>query len=575
VVSASLAPAVLAGDDPRTPRQLIHRITEARLLVRVLHQFRLACVPLLLASTLGAQHESHGARPRVGTVAFANTGAKAAQDPFLLGVAFLHSFEYDDAATAFRAAQKADPKLALAYWGEALTYSHIIWGTEDLRASRAALARLAPTPGERLAKAGNPRERAFGAAVEAITGEGSIADRTRAYADSMRSYALAAPNDVEAAAFASHAAMVGARFAPVSETVKRYEDATRFAELVVRVKPDHPGGVHYLIHATDSPRFAARGLAAARAYDKIAPDAEHALHMPSHIFLQLGLWDDVVASNERAWPASRAWVKRGGHSPAALSWHSLQWLQYGYLQQGRYRTARSVIDTTRTILRGYTAKSGEYPDVQHAIRVLSFQYASETGDWTGWPSDATTGVALARAAFATSVPRERSMNITGAYQSATGALHANGDTAAVVATARDLRSKLMSGTPVERLVLQLEAIAARARGNPDSAIALLQRAARIEAAMEDDAPVGPPFIIPTNELLGEMLLEARRSTDAVAAYERALAQAPNRSRALLGLARAKKAAGDAAGARDVYAKLVANWHRGDPEIPALNEARNR
>jgi hypothetical protein len=263
---------------------------------------------------IAAQHEGRTTRGRplkLGSVRFPNTGSAAAQEPFLRAMALLHSYEYIDARAAFQEAERADPKFALAYWGEAFTHSQFDWGTEDLPQAEAALARLAPGRDQRLALAGSARERAFGAAIESFLAGGAPLDRARAFADAMRAYAAQAPDDIEAAAFAARGALYVLRYAPPAERVQRAEDAIALAERVVAANPNHPGGIHYLIHATDSPRFAAKGLAAARAYDKLAPDADHALHMPSHIFLQLGMWDDVTASNERSWAASRTWVARG------------------------------------------------------------------------------------------------------------------------------------------------------------------------------------------------------------------------------------------------------------------------
>jgi tetratricopeptide (TPR) repeat protein len=523
----------------------------------------------VLSEPARSQDHSHGP-PKLGTVRFANSGAPGAQPAFQLGIALLHSFEYEDAINAFRDAQKADAKLALAYWGEALSYEHILWGQEDLTAARAALARLGPTPNDRLRRAGNARERSFGAAVEALLGSGSLEDRTRAYADSMRAYAMAAPNDIEATAFAAHAAMIAGYSTGGEDAARRFADATNFATKVFQASPDHPGGAHYLIHASDSPRFAKAGLDAARAYDKIAPDAEHALHMPSHIYLQLGLWDDVVASNERAWPASRAWVARNHASPAEVSWHTLEWLQYGYLQQGRYRSARALIDSARAILKGQRP-SDDNPDAQFALAHLEFQYAVETGDWSNVPNDGVPPATRARAALGAPSPRARGMGLAAAHHGAVASILARRDTASAVATIGVLRAATgaQALTPVQlaRIVIPIEALVARARGDTAGAIALLRQATSQEGDVSRaTTAVGPPARLLGRELLGQLLLESGRYAEAVKAYEEALAQTPNRSPALLGLARAKAKAGDAAGSRAAYESLRVNWHRADPEL---------
>ena len=544
---------------------------------------------IVAAGALAAQHEGHAPPARrvdralkLGTVKFPNSGAPAAQEPFLRGMALLHSYEYYDARAAFQDAERADPKFALAYWGEAFTQSQFDWGIEDLPAAQAALARLAPTRDARLAMAGNARERAFGAAIETFLTEGPLLERASSFAAAMRTYSTEAPDDVEAMAFAARGALYALRYAPPPERVRRAEEAIALAERVVAANPDHPGGVHYLIHATDSPRFAAKGLAAARAYDKLAPDADHALHMPSHIFLQLGMWDEVSASNERAWAASRAWVARGGHPVSALGWHSLQWLQYGYLQQGRYREARALIDSARAILdpaRPSTADLAGKPDMQYAIETLAFQYGAETGRWDAFPRPMPEPAALVRRGSVASSLRETQMATAAGHHAAVAAVLGGGDVSTAIEGARAMREAIESMAPQDArrtmlagLAAEIDALVARARGEDESAIALL---ARVAATSRDTAiaPLGPPIAIPLSELLGELLLKAGRPAEAVTAYERALTDRPNRSSALLGLARAKARTGDPTGASAAYAQLLTNWKRADRDVAALSEAR--
>jgi tetratricopeptide (TPR) repeat protein len=370
------------------------------------------------------------------------------------------------------------------------------------------------------------------------------------------------------------------RYCPPAERVPRAEEAIALAEHVVALNPKHPGGVHYLIHATDSPRFAARGLSAARIYDKLAPDADHALHMPSHIFLQLGLWDDVAAANERAWKASRAWVAEGRHSVAELGWHSLQWLQYGYLQQGRYQSARGLIDSAHAILDAASpADLGGYPDVRYAVETMAFLYGVETGRWDLFPKPLADPAALVRRAGDPASLREQQMANTAAYHAAVAAVLSGGDASAAVTGASALRSaveSLPAQEPrrmlAESLATELDALAARARGESAAAIALLERVVG-DSRDTGTAPIGPTVVIPPSELLGTLLLDARRPREAILAYEGALATRPNRSSALLGLARATAAAGEKAGAAAVYAKVLSNWKNADSGNPAIAEAR--
>ena len=345
------------------------------------------CVPviavLLTIARMGATQEPHRhtlTARSLGSVTFVNSGAAAAQAPFIQGIALLHSFEYDDAAAAFREAQRADTGFALAYWGEALTFSKMLWGLDDVPVARAALARLAPTAADRLARAPAGRERGFGAAVEAFYADSDAGRRSLAFADSMRSLTRAYPADPEFAAFGAIAMLMAAntaRLPPGRDTLLRNE-AIALATKVYRENPRHPGATHYLIHAYDDPALAPRGIEFARAYSRLAPDAEHALHMPSHIFVQVGLWDDVVHANEMAWAASRRAVARSGGPATDNDFHALEWLQYGYLEQGRYSAARALIDTARLVLRGTEPTD---PDARFIEAGLRFDYGAATGQW--------------------------------------------------------------------------------------------------------------------------------------------------------------------------------------------------
>jgi tetratricopeptide (TPR) repeat protein len=539
------------------------------------------CVAFLLASSSpypGGQHEGHansGPPLRLGKVTFPNSGVRAAQEPFLRGIALLHSYEYTDARVAFQQAERADPAFALAYWCEAFTHSQFDWGIEDLPSAQAAIARLAPTRDARLAKAGNARERAFGAAVESfLDGSGSLFERGRAFGAAMAAWSTEAPSDVEAAAFAARGALYTLRYAPPAERVEDTERAIALAERVVAANPEHPGGIHYLIHATDSPRFAARGLAAARIYDKLAPDADHALHMPSHIYLQLGMWPEVSASNERAWAASRAWVARGKHGLTELGWHSLEWLEYGYLQEGRYREARALVATARQILAGASAEmlAGK-PDVRYAAELLAFEYGAETNDWALFSATPADAPALAALAVGAPSLRERQQATAASYHLVAAALgrHDVDGAGKSLEALRSAADSLPAGdprrAPADQSCAQLDALVAGARGDRAAAV---DRLTRLSAAARDASlvPVGPSLTQPLTEVLAASLFDAGRFAEAAAAYERALVERPNRSAALLGLARARTAAGDPAGASAASARLTANWKRADPEVKA-------
>ena len=530
-----------------------------------------AALVVAATPTLGrAQHEGHragaaqqGTIGALGTVVFPNSGAPAAQASFLRGVALLHSFEYAEAAEALRAAEAADRTFALPYWFEAFTNSHILWSEDDPAAARAALAKLGPTAAARLAKAKTDRERAYGAAIEAFYADTTLDVRSKAFADSMRHITMRLPKDLEAAAFAS----LAIQMADVRDAHR--DEAIALAERVVRESPNHPGAVHYLIHATDAPAYAARGLAAARAYAKVAPLSEHAQHMPSHIFLQLGLWDDAVASDERSWKASRDWVARRKASGADLDFHDLQWLQYMYLQQGRYALARSIIDTARAVLAGVDLSTPEHADAQFVVATLAFQYGADAGDWR-----AMQGVTELPMPGPSASMRATFFAMAAMYQHGVAAA-ALGDTVSASKVAARFRAFSDSLHTRRRTWLdvgarEIEAAMATKSGDVDRAIQLLQEASKMEDGF---VFIGPPNVLVAHELLGDALAAAKRPAEAEVAYEQGLKLTPNRSAALLGLARARLARGDSTGAADAARRLLANWHAADPDLAALGEIR--
>ena len=537
-----------------------------------------ACLALLTAP-LAAQAPAPQTIKGLGTITFpTSTKNAAAQAAFIRGVLLLHVFEYDDAAASFRAAQKLDPGFVMAYWGEAMTYTHPVWDQQDLAAAQAVLARLGPTVAHRQMKDATKRERMYLMAVESLYDQGPKPKRDTLYSNAMHELLLAYPNDDEARAFYA-LSLLG--LSQGVRNVPTYLTAAAIAESIYHRNPDHPGAEHYWIHGMDDPEHAPEALVAARALSKTAPDAGHSQHMTTHIFLAMGMWDDVVSQNEIAIRVVNDLRKARGRPPVACG-HYPSWLAYGYGMQGRLGSARNAVADCRTDAMGPEGAPKAIIDADNSKRASSVsmwaRYVLDTEEWNGdvakWTIDpgnepatrldyqfvrgyvaAQRGdVRVARAALA-------------AYDSASLALNA----ALPAGSAADPETiEFQKGVRVLRL--ELEGLIAVKNGAVDSGIALIKRATIVEDSTA--AAFGPPSIDePSYELLGEQLLAAGKPKEAMAAFRTALLRAPRRTPALLGLARAAKKAGDDSTAMRTYQELVEIWHAADPNLPNLNEAR--
>ncbi|HJZ81474.1 MAG TPA: tetratricopeptide repeat protein, partial [Pyrinomonadaceae bacterium] len=287
-------------------------------------------VSILICAVVAAAQKS-----QLGRVEFQTSGSTKAQALFLRGLAALHSFWYEEALEAFRESTKIEPDFMMGYWGEAMTYNHPLWSEQDTAAARQVIAKIKETP--KL----SARERAYLDAVKLLYGEGDKRARDTAYSGAMEKIYRDYPNDLDAAAFYSLSLLGLVR--PEEKSYRLQARAGAIALDVFQKNPNHPGAAHYIIHAFDDPDHAILALPAARRYADIAPEAHHARHMPSHIFLQLGMWAEAAASNLSAWETSDAWMQRKKLSPSVRDYHSLHWLTYAYLQQGRYSKAEELL----------------------------------------------------------------------------------------------------------------------------------------------------------------------------------------------------------------------------------------
>jgi len=529
---------------------------------------RLTLAVLILVAAPDSTQPLSSQQPSLGRIDFPTSGAPDAQPHFIRGMLLLHSFEFDDAAEAFQKARAIDPGFAMAYWGEALTFTHPLWRERKLEAARQVLNALAPTPEGRQAKGPTPREKLYLAAVDALYASDDYLESLRSYERAMDRLSQAFPKDDEAATL--HALSMLATNVEHRDFAVDMR-AAAIAEDVFTRNPEHPGALHYMIHAYDNPMHAPLGLRAARRYGPVASGAAHAIHMTSHIFLAMGMWDDEVKSNEESWAASAERVARKSLTVDDNGFHAYLWLAYGYLQQGRYADARHVLDRINAFAK---ASGSRRTATHHAFTRAAF--IVETQRWQDLPP------ALDSAASPGSSPVSRAAELaaeglaavrSNRLERADAVLQEIQKTAAAATASEPHHGGPAMLSPNDRAVFdilqkQIAGVLQYARGQRDEGLELVGKAADAEDALSYE--FGPPVPAkPSRELLGELLLDAGKPAEAQQAFAATLTSKPGRALSLLGLARAATKAGDTSTATQARATLIANWHRADAEVQRL------
>lgn len=560
---------------------------------------RLAALALFATA---ASASAAAAQPaKLGKIDFpTSTASRAAQEHFLLGVGALHSFWYEEALDEFRAAAKSDPAFAMAYWGEAMAHNHPLWAEQDAEAARRVLEKLRDT--SKL----TPRERGFVEAVRTLYGAGDKLARDKAYAAAMERLHREHPDDLEAASFYSLALLGTVR--PGDRGYASQMKAGAIALAVYEKNPEHPGAAHYIIHSFDDPEHAVLALPAARRYAEIAPAAHHARHMPSHIFLQLGMWQEAAASNESGWRVSVEAAERKQRPLGSRDYHSLHWLTYVYLQQGRVADAEQLLAAKQRDM----AASNYHPAVNRSFVDMAGAYLAETNRWDKAAAFVETfdkAYKTAASAYAGTAVKETCHAAESAGGAATAAKPAqpaaqtaaptrdeavgrmsplyfrglvaahNKDSATaekIIAELRAMRAAL-AGRPLANRIgvyeLSVAAVLAAAQNRTDEAVASMREATKLEEQLSP--PSGPTdFFKPSHELFGEILLQAGRPKEAAEQFAVALQRQPGRARSLLGAARAAAATKDDAKAVASYTSLLKQWQRADASLPELREARS-
>ena len=488
-------------------------------------KFSVAVLALALLTGFSAAQEmhDHGTPEQLGQVSFPTSCSPAVQAQFVRGVALLHSFAYADAKAAFESVAQADPHCAMAHWGIAMSYFHQLWDPPI------APANLSPghqeMQGAQQISGGSERERGFISALAVIYDtDGNVPYATRAqhYTQAMKAVAAANPNNVESQVFYALALL---STAPPSDKMHANQKlAFAVLEPLYAKYPQHPGLAHYLIHASDNAEMASQGLPAAQAYAKIAPSAPHALHMPSHIFTRLGMWDDSIASNIASQEAARR------HGDTGEQLHAMDYLVYAYLQSGRETEAAQVIQQLKAMP---ALNQGDFK-IGYAATAMPVRYAVERKDWAAAasivpPPSSTPAHVIAIAVWA------RGLGLAHTKHAA--------DARAQAATLLDLQKQLEAAgrdywaaqVAVQRL--EVLAWAAQADSKSQDAVALLRQAADAEDAVEK-LPVTPGPIVPAREQLGDLLLLMNQPQMALQEFQISLENAPGRRGSTTGATRA-------------------------------------
>ena len=494
----------------------------------MLDLWRILLTLLFLCPVLSAQEaHSHSAPEKLGKVSFPISCAPAVQEQFDRGVALLHSFAYATAENAFQGVAELDPRCAMAHWGMAMAYFHQLWDPPIVPAT-ISIAQKEIQRAQQIG-VGSERERQFINALGLIYQDAAtVPYRTRAanYEHAMSDLASENSKDVEAQVFYALALLANA--SPADKTHARQKQAADLLEPLDRNYPQHPGIPHYLIHAYDNAELAPKGLRAARAYSQIAPSAPHALHMPSHIFTRLGLWEDSITSNL----AAREAAHQQGDTGEEL--HAMDYLVYAYLQSGRDKDAAQVIQQ----LQNMPKLNADGFKIAYASVAMPVRYVVERGQWADAagivpPAGAPPQVA-AIAVWARGLGLARSGR----------AAEARTEIDKLRRIEEQLRTSGNDYWATQLGILKREVMAwsAQADRKPDEASALMRESADEEDAIEK-LPVTPGPIVPAREQLGDLLLEQNHPGPALKEFETALANAPGRRGAVLGAAHAAELSG--------------------------------
>ena len=475
-------------------------------------------------------------------LAVSGVEARADYDRALL---LLHNFEYPDARELFLQVQKKEPSFALAYWGEAMTFNHPVWHNQDLAGGREVIDRYKKIAA---GKSQLPAlDRDLLQSIEILYGEGSKSERDKIYSDFMRRLYEKYKGNHDVAAFYA-LSLLGRTAGWNTELCNR---AAEICKAILKENPKHPGALHYFIHAEDHPEYAKLAWEEANDYAEVASYSGHALHMPSHIYLALGLWDDVVKSNEISWQAGVDRKKDKALNNDALNYHGYWWLEYAYLQQGRFGKAREILKNQEI----FTTELSSARARNHLV-VMRGHYLVETNDWTNTMADQDVNLSGLRVEIRS---LDRFLKGLTAFR--------NGDPASlgkiILEIETDINRSLKTTIADDGITMCTVQAGSPAQASVNQATMLKEQLNALQAFLKKDIVAakghfkkaieleekngyfyGPPEILrPTYEFYGEFLLAINEPENALENFEKALQKAPGRTLSLRGLEQAARRAG--------------------------------
>lgn len=457
-------------------------------------------------------------------------GTPEAKDAFNTGLFLLHSFEYKDARESFRKAIAIDSTMAMAYWGVAMTFNHPIWHQQDPDSARTSLnnrTRVGAEPNSEL-------EADFLESLEILYKEGiAKADRDKNYSEYYTKVSQRYPKNQDVQAFYALSLLGSVQD---GRDVEVYEKAGKICAQILKENPQHPGALHYLIHAYDDPDHASLAMEAALTYAKVAPSASHALHMPSHIFVAKGMWNEVISSNIDAYQASVDRMVAKGLDNDARGYHAYHWLQYGYLQKGEFQKASDMLDSMEVYATNTPSKSGR----AYLIR-LQGTYLAETGAWDSPYADINVdasdlNLSIKAKQYFIKAMKSYSIDDMDSLNATKDLLEALIGRESLFADTLDFKlcipSDLSTAQPsdiaaAKAILYQVYALGFMLSGNNDLAEEYLVKSTKLENSI--DYSFGPPTIQkPTYELYADWLLSQKRNKEALVQYEKELKRAPGR-----------------------------------------------